>query len=213
MKILRDILLVFVIGFVGVPATTANEVKRDVEILLTSRGGTNAYADVLAHKSAVVDEIKTIVSSGNEALRLKALTTLANMGDSNAVHNLVRDYDKASPTQKVRFQRELERFCRQPSLILYLIPDLDRDEDSTLQFVDNEFFVEPRSVVAARIIRSVLLKSEQIPENTKMWASRIDVADAQTLRTAIRHWCNHNKAHLVTLEYRKAVPFFPESVP
>lgn len=200
------IVLVVNLGVLASALASGNAAKPDAESLLASRARTNVTTWGEADRSAVLDEIRASANSGNHALRLKALTTLVNMGDTNAINDLIRDFDEAKPTERVRFQRELERHCTQASLIPDLVADLERDEDSKLQLVGHEFFVEPRSVVAARIIRSVMLKSDEVSESTKAWATRIDASNAQALRTEIRRWCRQNRAHILAHEFGKVLP-------
>lgn len=199
------ILLVAGISVVGGAWASDDLVKQNVEALLNARGRTNVYSEVVAHEAVLV-QIKTFSDSGSVALRLKALTTLVNMGDTNAINKMVHEFGEASNMGRVRFQRELERYCSQTSLIPYLAVDLYRDEESKLQFVDHEYFVEPKSVVAARIILAIILKSEQIPENNKVWAGNIDTSDAKMLRSEIRRWCRQNMTQLVSREFKKIVP-------
>lgn len=205
MKISLCVLLAIHIGVLGVVATEI-ATKTNMQSLLATRGQTNVSAWGEAGVSAVLEDIRSITESDNHALRLKALTTLANMGDASAVKELARDFEQATPGQRFRIQRELERHSTQASLIPNLIAELEREEESSLQFVNNEFFVEPVSVVASRIIRSIILRSIQFPESTKAWAMRIDVSNAQTLRAEIRRWCRQNRAELLAHEFGKALP-------
>jgi len=184
----------------------ADEFRQNVQSILDTRARSNIATLDETHKAAIIEDIRLIANSENQAVRVKALMTLVNMGATNAVNELMQDYNSAHPRYRIRLQRELVRHCAQPAIIPFLVVDLEKDEDVNLQFVGNEFFVEPRSVVASRIIRSIILKSVQFPESTKAWATRIDVSNAQTLRAEKRRWCRQNKAELLAHEFGKALP-------
>jgi hypothetical protein len=206
MKIKLCIVLTMVIAATGRTIASDTETKQDAISLLTSRGWTNTQTWGEAHMTAVVGEIRAFANSKDADLRLKALTTLVNIGDTNAVNDLVLDFSKAKLKHLIRFQRELEKRCTQPALILQLELCLNLDEDTRFQLVDHEFLVEPRSVAAAGIIRAIITKSEQFHKDTKTWAANIDKSNAQALRTEIRRWCKENRAHLVSREFDKAMP-------
>ena len=118
------IIVLVAVAASGSDVAQVNKTVRDASALVASRGVTEGSDSAVTADPRAIGEVELMSRSENRALRMKALVTLANLGSTNAVVELVRHLEGPEPMQRTRARRELERHCVAPSLIARLLPAL-----------------------------------------------------------------------------------------
>jgi hypothetical protein len=133
-----------------------------------------------------------------------ALTALINLGDTNAMCEVVELRVKFENYGVGLLGETLQENCNQPEFLPFLARELMTEEPVDVRFVEDVHF-ERVSVNAARIMRQILLKSPTFSGEVKKWATSLDVRNRSAMRDSMRKWWLANQEHVVRKEYEKAV--------
>lgn len=131
---------------------------------------------------------------------------------------LLLDLGDVATLQAVRMALEAPRYLTRAEAANHLkrssnvavIPTvanlLARDEPAKMVTYESEFFDFPPSVIAAEIMRRVLLNSPSVGDAVKQWARGYSFQEAARLQTDFRQWWEQNREHFAAQDYAAVKP-------
>ncbi len=164
----------------------------------------------------IISQLKKAVSGikwsseGNTTL-LGAKLLLTNLGDAEAIKDLVQRYKKSSPTS--RSMERLLRNCKQPLFIPLIANDLKMDEKAEYVQASYDYITLPRSFQSTWIIRDILKNSPAFHQDVKKWAESLGRRDdsdgfkaAEKMRNIMRQWWKENEVYFQKKDYGAVRP-------
>ncbi|MEY2584387.1 MAG: hypothetical protein QOD80_413 [Verrucomicrobiota bacterium] len=176
------------------------------DALLRNQALTPAFAAKPEHES-VVRAVRMLAKNGDSRARL----ALLKIADPETVETSLKQMRSHHWAQSGEAAVELGA-SGQPVLILALSEDLLKQESAApANFVsgDEHFKVRPRSVLAAKAIRDIIVNAPEFNEALKAWARQLDSGADRNFelgREGIRAWWKQNQGLLRDGKYRAAHP-------
>lgn len=178
---------------------------------------------VLKHPDTVTPQL--INDSGNSdlvvALKHKAQNpretaarvALLNAEDPETTQRCVNDLNKEASYDRGYAAQALS-LSRRPQIIVLLAGYLKTSESATVKRIQAGEEVDritPISVLAARIIRQIVLRSSAFSQSVTTWAAQLSMdkdhpQDWETSRAAIRKWFEQNESLLSSNRYGDVQP-------
>lgn len=137
--------------------------------------------------------------------RWNAQIALVNIGDTNALQQLLIEYRSNAVSPRKIIGKMFARDCDQMWVIPFFAPSLSIDEPSLPGFIEDARL--PRlSVDAARIIRGIILRSPVFNADVKAWAESLRERDRDMLRESMREWWKENGERIKLKDYQAVTP-------
>ena len=202
----------FVVMLLVLVARAESPTDLEVRGLLDSCGNIDALRMMSARSGQSIPVLRDIADDETLTAR-QAVAALVNLGDTNTI---LRAVAALCETNSFHRQSEaydvLRKWClHQPLLIEALADPLMVDESTAPKLVHGEFLVEAPSVLAARLMRSILAQSESFDAKVKAWAvSRPQRANgessADSMRREMRKWWTENQSAVEQAFYGAVKP-------
>ena len=203
-------LLVMVPYFAMAEGVDTNEVqailKRDDFAALNKIAEGNPEGVIIALK-----QIQSEITSKRSYDKRQITEYLLKIGDEETLLEVVAIMSTTTNGMEVSRAGSMLVGFAGLAAIPYLAEFLYIEESaSNWRILNNEFMRPPLSIDATRRIRSILMRSQLVSEETKQWADNTYQPgkdfDAEAYRQQMRDWWPENKKHFETKEYDKFRP-------
>ena len=131
-------------------------------------------------------------------------SALIKIGDEDVIQSSIDSFRNARPTRRGTPARILS-WGANPEVISRLIDSLFVDESPEMLSNGDDQFYSPLSVLAASIIKNIVIESPAFTPKLNQWAKQLPVDDAE-IRAIFRQWWAINKDALLRKDYAACVP-------
>ncbi len=143
-------------------------------------------------RTRYIEAVRKLAESGDRNAKRQAQTALINLGDTETIEAVMREFSSASGVSRKNAFRSLRHGCRNAGMLPRLAERLFLEEGTNMEVVNAEFYLPRQSVVAAETMREIIIRSSTFPSNVTAWAESLDTKDSKATRSSMRLWWSQN---------------------
>jgi hypothetical protein len=206
---LRAVVLAVALTGLGPALCLAQNAKtRIVNVIERGERGDLAAASE-AEKTAMRGELRKYLSGeiGKGLYSNRAEEALVEVGDAETIQKHVDGFLHAATLRAASRAAKMLARASDPAIIARLADQMFVEESTN--FVTEgggEFFVSPKSILAADAIVKIAIKAVELPEPVRQSLKRVQKVLPDERRRVLRRWWNENRNAFASKSYDRVVP-------